>query len=193
MRNLIFDLETTGKVQRKLSPSSPKQPHAVQLAAEVYDDETDQSLVGINLIVRPPVPIPDEVAKLHGINNEIADRFGVRPVVAVSMFNNLLSIADRIVAHNITFDRFVMECEYRRSEKPMAGFVKFPGLCTMLLSTRICNLPPNHGFTEPKWPTLEEAYKTLVDPAGFEGAHDASNDIMACRKVYIALRDKGLC
>jgi hypothetical protein len=43
-----------------------------------------------------------------------------------------------------------------------------------------------------KWPTLDEAYRVLVDPSGFKDAHDAMADTRACRGVYYALRARNL-
>ena len=62
------------------------------------------------------------------------------------------------------------------------------GKCTMRIATNVLKIPGPRGF---KWPTLQEAYKRLVDPAGFEGAHDAITDVKACAAVFYALEDGG--
>lgn len=50
--HLIFDTETTGKAQFKLSPAHPTQPHIVQIGAQLLDDEF-KVRGEINLIIRP--------------------------------------------------------------------------------------------------------------------------------------------
>ena len=60
----------------------------------------------------------------------------------------------------------------------------------MEATTDICKIPPPRGSGY-KWPKLEEAYRILVDPVGFEGAHDAMVDVEACRKVFYALKNGG--
>ena len=57
--------------------------------------------------------------------------------------------------------------------------------CTMLNTVEIVKIPGRKGY---KWPKLDEAYRILVDPDGFEGAHDALADVKACRKVFYNLK-----
>ena len=59
----------------------------------------------------------------------------------------------------------------------------------MLSSMPVLKLPGRYGNY--KWPKLEEAYKFLVDPAGFEDAHDALVDVKACAAVLDALEEMG--
>ncbi|MHA7056780.1 hypothetical protein ACWGOQ_0006140 [Aquimarina sp. M1] len=53
-------------------------------------------------------------------------------------------------------------------------------LCTMLTSTNYCKISGNYGY---KWPTLSELHIKLFGE-DFEGAHDASADIMATEKCF---------
>ena len=58
----------------------------------------------------------------------------------------------------------------------------------MMASSFVLKLPGRFGNSY-KWPKLSEAYETLVDEEGFEGAHDAMADVRACRAVYYKLKE----
>lgn len=47
------------------------------------------------------------------------------------------------------------------------------------------------SFTEPKWPSLMDLH-TYLFSTGFDGAHDALADVLACRRCYYALRAQGI-
>ena len=104
---LFFDVETTGLPERNLPPNDPRQPHLVQLACLLCEDDGTER-ASVSLIVRPPVPIPDEVAAIHGITNGIAAAAGVPPAAAFGIWSNLARRAGTLVAHNIAFDEAIM-------------------------------------------------------------------------------------
>lgn len=189
---LIFDTETTGFLNKYSPPGHPNQPHIVQIAAELFKE--DRVLGSINLIVDPGVEIPEAASKIHGITTKIAQAHGVRTSVAMAMFNNLAKSADCLAAHNASFDVGIVTNEYVRLEKEPEPFKK-PLICTMLRSMNICKLDKPREYQRSgdmyKWPNLQEAYRVLVDPEGFEGAHDAMVDVVACRKVLFALLKMG--
>lgn len=192
---LIFDTETTGFLRKDVPPGHELQPHVVQLAAELHDGE--RVLAGMNLIVDPGVPIPEQASSIHGITDAMAKRYGVRPVVAIALFNNLAKLASKLVAHNAPFDVGVVTGEYLRLDRQAEAFDR-PVVCTMLASTPILKIPKPGRYrstSDPyKWPNLQEAYQFFVDPAGFDGAHDAMEDVRACRKILFEMIKRGcLC
>lgn len=188
MKTLIFDTETTGIVNFK-TPDHTKQPFPVQLACILVQDDRIMNMVSV--IVTPGVEIPDEASKVHGITKETADTLGLSLRAATGIFLNFLNKADRIVGHNIDFDLVITEAMIYRTlaDYDMDKYREKPRVCTMLSAKDQCKLPGKYGY---KWPTLEEAYKILVNPKGFEGAHDALSDVMACWHVLRALEAKGL-
>ena len=189
MRTLIFDTETTGLVNWR-EKDLRKQPHLVQLGAILR--EGDEVRAELNLIVNPGVPIPKAASDVHGVDAGIAQRYGVAPLVAVSMFNNLLKLSDRIACHNIAFDFLVMRAAYKRFDRSAELLEKVPQVCTMLSSMDVVAIPnPNKHFGGFKWPTLSEAHKFLFGE-DFEGAHDAMADVRATDRVLVALENRGV-
>lgn len=188
MVSLVFDCETTGMVNHK-SPDHTVQPYPVQLACILIRDNQIMNMASI--IVNPSVPVEAGAAAVHGITQEVIDRVGIPLKAATGLFINFLNKADRIVAHNIDFDLIITEAMIYRTlaDYQMDRFRSIPRVCTMNSTTDICKLPGKFG--KYKWPKLEEAYKYMVDPKGFEGAHDALTDVIACWKVLKVLEEKG--
>ena len=188
MKTLVFDTETTGFAKFKSPASDPKQPHLVQLATLVT--MYDEVLSAWDTIVYCPIEIPEGAAKVHGISTERSRSHGASLSATVLKFDKLLVGIDRVVCHNIRFDMKVILAAYHRAKLSPSMLLSKATRCTMASSTNVLKLPSSHGLY--KWPTLTEAYKALVDEAGFGGAHSADADTMACWKVLRALEAKGV-
>lgn len=184
---LFIDTETSGKYDFKSDIHAPHQPHLVQLAC-ILDDLDGNTIEEYETIVRVgDMNIPPSAAEIHGITTAIANASGIALQVALGEFNRLWQDANKIVAHNTAFDIKIMHVAFRRAQmESLFGMV--PTYCTMKKATDLLKLPGRYGY---KWPTLDEAYRSLVDLEGFEGAHNALNDVRACRAVYYALRKVG--
>lgn len=182
--SLCFDTETTGICNFK-SVDHTVQPYPVQLAMELFNDE--KLIHSASIIINPGVPVPEPAYKVHGISTEVAELYGIQLRAAAGLFINFILKADRLVGHNIDFDIIVMEAAIHRSELnfDLAKFRQIPRICTMKSTTNLLKLPGKFGNY--KWPTLEEAYKHLVDPDGFSGAHDAMSDVRATKAVLSAI------
>lgn len=186
MRALIFDTETTGKVNWRAAVDDPTQPDIVQLAVQVVDTDNLSILNEINLIVQPGQPISPEAEKIHGISQSLIQAVGINRRKALSLFHDLMRAAEVVVAHNYAFDSFLIRRAYFMEEVSDREFAVKPHFCTMQASTNVLKLPGKFGKGY-KWPTLQEAYRFLVDENGFEGAHNAMVDVEACLQVYMAL------
>ncbi|HQT62792.1 3'-5' exonuclease [Acidiphilium sp.] len=191
---LFFDTETTGLPDNRMPLGDSCQPHLVQLACLLTDDDGAERSHA-NLIVNPGVPIPNRASDVHGITDEIAERAGVSSLAAVAIWNRLAERADLIVAHNIKFDLAIIETAWIRT-KTSIDFEQKHGsrrrFCTMEASTPIVNLPPTErmiaaGFDKPKSPKLEEAIKHFFGES-LDGAHDAMVDMRACARLYFHLQ-----
>lgn len=186
MSILFFDTETTGLPLNNMRLDHPGQPHIVQLAAVLTDDEMNE-MASINLIVNPGVPIPPGASAVHGISNEIAAKHGILPRTAAILFAEMMENAEVLVAHNLQFDIKMMQTLMVRQQVS----VKNPPsmrYCTMESASPIVNLPPTArmiaaGFNKPKPPKLEECIKFFFNET-LEGAHDALVDVRACVRVY---------
>ena len=195
-----FDTETTGLPVDRLALDDPVQPHLVQLAGLLLDDDGTER-ASINLIVNAGVPIPKGASDVHGITNDVAVRAGMSNPVAVALWDRLAERADLLVAHNIKFDMALMETAWARvlsSRLPRLD-VKHgsrPRFCTMEAASPIVNLPPTDrmraaGFEKPKPPKLAECIRHFFNEP-LDGAHDALVDVRATARLFFHLRSIGV-
>ena len=187
MITLFVDTETDGMLRFRDADDHPDQPRLLQIAMILADE--NKTWAEVNLLVHAERPVPEEVFKIHGISEEMSKRYGVAPQLAAATFNHLARAADQIVCHNVDFDIRIMKAQFARMKRDVSDWNSKPTTCTMKLSTSVLKLPGTRGGF--KWPRLQEAYQALVDPAGFEGAHDALADVRACRAVYNKLIEGG--
>lgn len=199
MYGLFFDTETTGIVDWKLPSVHPSQPKLVQLGALLYDLNTRKEVSSVNITVFPSSwEIPQDAALIHGTTTAKAKAIGINLDTAVNVFRDLLQTADIAVAHNIKFDRVVMErasamvdiAFEREVDHPFAGKEM---VCTMLKATPVVKVKarrPMHA-EDYKWPKLEQCVQFFFE-RGIEGAHDALVDVRECANVFFELMDRGV-
>jgi DNA polymerase-3 subunit epsilon len=190
---LFFDTETTGFFLDRLPVDHPDQPYIVQIAAQLCEED-GEPVAGFSFVVDPGVPIPSKASDVHGITNERAEKFGVSQEYALGAFTHLYQRADVVCAHNIKFDKGVMEAAIARHYGKIMPLRKNL-YCTMEGAKPIVNLPPTDrmkavGMTGPKPPKLEECIKHFFNEE-LAGAHDAMIDVVACQRVYLHLRTLG--
>ncbi len=190
MNILFFDTETTGIYNFKAPASHPSQPHIVQLAAMLCNEQ-QEVLGSFNFIVNPGVAIPEQATAVHGITTEKARDLGVSPRFALDAFEMLLRCAGITVAHNAKFDIGIINTAVARAE--MTTCCPWPqSFCTMEAAAPIVAIPPTArmraaGFNKPKPPRLEECIQHFFGEK-LEGAHDAMTDVRACARVYFHLK-----
>lgn len=184
MLYLGFDTETTDKADFRAPANADHQPDLVQLAARVYDEE--KNYAHFKLYVVPEKPISDGAFNTHGIDAETAKKQGVPRRVALAMFFNFLKITDTLVAHNLNFDMRILMTALAREGIDNGLLLMKLQYCTMLTATNVCKLPGQIAGKY-KWPSLQEAYKILVDQQGFVDAHDAMVDVDACIAIHRSL------
>ena len=184
---LFFDTETTGMVEFKKPHTDPSQPDLLQLAFILDDDDGNTMETFCSILFSENYgAIHEKALAVHGISREKARMFGISALEGLESFKKAYERSRTLIAHNITFDKKIMNIAFYRCEEishPENTPIEY---CTMRTATPILKLPGRFGH---KWPTLDEAYRVLVDPEGFSGAHDALNDVKACRKVYYKLQE----
>jgi len=180
MKFLYFDTETTGKLNYNAPAIHNSQPHLVQLCA-LLQDESGEIVSEVNLIVRPEgYDIPAEAAAIHRIDTALALSVGVRLSNACFIFRDLMERADIAVAHNIDFDTKIMQRAFFETDTPPLPWEQIPQRCTMKAATPLCKIPGPRGY---KWPKLTEAH-TAFFGVGVDGAHNATADTHACRRIH---------
>lgn len=188
---LFFDTETTGFYRFKEEPTSPLQPHLVQLAC-IGTDEVGAELFEYNQLIRPTsdYEIPDDM--IHEISHDEALRNGIDAFEVADSFHNFLFTSDKHVCHNYGFDSRIMETHLLRHGREASHLHQNRNYCTMLGATNYCKLPgkiPGRW----KWPKLSEAFEYFFpgEQVSFESnAHDALFDVRMTKRIYFALMQR---
>ena len=199
MTILVFDTETTGFADRKKPLLDPGQPHLVQLAcALIQNDGTE--IMAAHLIIRPEgFTIPPTATKVHGITHDLALAVGIPVKLALLTFTHMRARATTaIAAHNEEFDRFIMDIELARLNAEPAHAGPQRHICTAQESAKLVGIPPTaamikwgHG-DKCKTPKLDELHRFLFNEP-FIGAHNALHDMRALIRCLIELRKRGVC
>jgi DNA polymerase III epsilon subunit-like protein len=191
MNVLVFDTETTGLPLWNDPSDHPDQPYIVDIAATLFDG-SGLEIDRFDSIVKPGVPIPEELARLHGITTEMAMDQGIEIATAHSVLMGLIADADLIVGHNVSFDIRMARIQAVRAtgnkwDNPL------PTFCTMRRTTGICKiLKPNARFNKDwKWPNLTEATRFFFNE-DHSNAHRARADCDASARIYFHIKEQGI-
>jgi DNA polymerase-3 subunit epsilon len=193
MRTLIFDTETTG-LPPKNTPTNQteKWPHIVQLSWVIYNDETGLVEEEKDNIISlgTHIPISAESTAIHGITSELSRAKGVPIEVALFDFKHAAYKCGRLVAHNLEFDKNMIQVEFYRA-RLFNNILPPMEFCTMKKGTPICKLVRvwDDGSTSFKYPKLVELYYALfgADAPAPEGLHNAKVDVELCLKCYVKM------
>ena len=197
--NLIFfyDTETSGLPLFSERSSDPRQPHIVQAAAVLVDEDTRKVVSSFDLTAKPSGwDIPDDVAEIHGITTEYAREVGVPESQIVTALFAFALIAPLRIGHNQSFDARIMRIALKRFKNDSDAdlWKKMPAECTCNMATPIVKAPATakmhaagrHGS---KRASLSEAYEFFTGMK-LEDAHTAMADTLACMAVYWAIKDR---
>jgi DNA polymerase III subunit epsilon len=188
---LFIDVETTGIPQWNIPPDDPCQPDVVQLAAVLCDEQGNQ-VNSLSTLIKPAGwKIHPSVAALNGITTEKCEAYGVPIERALDLVKLMAGKAGTLVAHNLEFDDFLMHTAAWRCREIWLPLSEIRRVCTMEMSRPVCRIPATErqraaGYTDFKQPKLIEAYRHLFGE-GFENAHDALMDVLACKRIYFEL------
>jgi DNA polymerase-3 subunit epsilon len=201
MKVLCYDTETQGLPKWHEPSEHPDQPHIVQFCGLIFDGDTGDEIELVDLIVRPDGwTIPDEVAAIHGITTERALAEGVPENDVTARFVAMQAGADIITAYNISFDERIMRIALLRfgiaklACDALGLAMKAKSRCAMRQATPLCKLPPTDkmmatGRKTFKQPTLAEAVKIILGE-DLEDAHDAAVDVLATKRLWMAMNGR---
>lgn len=184
MKLLFFDCETNGlpKDYKASYTDLDNWPRVISLGwilADICGDVISQKY----FLIKPDgwqMPTEDFWVK-NGYTHEENLLKGQPIAEVVDLFMADKMEAEVLVAHNLNFDHRIVWAEIIRCGRtPKSGMQK---ICTMMSSTKYCNLPGKRG---PKWPKMEELYQVLFKKS-FDGAHDAGADVKACMQSFFEL------
>lgn len=186
MKILFFDTETTGLPTNWNDP--PKMwPRMVQLG--FIQTVGGRTFKTFDSIIKPEgFEIPEPASDVHGISTEFATEYG-RPLGEVlKTFGEAWRVSDLVVCHNYDFDANIMDGEAFRVYGRYFVREK-PGFCTKVASTPVLNkIPKQEGGHN--GPNLAELYQFCFG-RGFDGAHDALNDVRATMECFFEMERRG--
>jgi DNA polymerase III epsilon subunit-like protein len=127
-----------------------------------------------------------DAERVHGITRAKATEEGLPLCNVLSAFFEDVMRSDAMVAHNISFDRSVMEGEVYRSGNlgPRWPLIHY---CTKDGTTRLCKLPGKYPG-EYKYPKLQELYTFLYKSDGKFNWHSAMGDVQCLVECFDRLR-----
>ena len=190
---LTFDFETTGLPAKgaKWDVDFEEFPNIVQLAWSVNEKER-------SYIIKPEGwEIPEASIEIHGITAERANAEGVPFADIIDEFLEDCKKARLLVGHNIYFDTSIVKAmilrimgrEYYDAKAEDALF-KGKRIDTMMKTIKFVGALYANGRPG-KYPKLEELYNKCFPGETFP-AHDALEDVRACKRCIPVLVENGI-
>src|SRR5947207_1314524 len=172
---IVFDTETTSIPDWSAPNPGMSRARIIQFACILLTPDFDECASFYSIIKLPPeVEIHPKAFEQHGISFEYSQKYVIPIESALSIFDEFAKHADFVVAHNLKFDTYLLSTEMMITGRPLYNISNgSAGICTMLASTKICNLTQVSG--KPKWPKLKEAAKILLG-VDMINSHDALYD-----------------
>lgn len=191
MPDLFFDVETTGLPPRKADPRMFEQYDSCRVVSIAWVLRDERTVYSQRYSVTDPGIAGETIGAefVHGISREVIDKYGKKMEDVLVEFMADVQKCDKIIAHNLEFDRSVVAAELFRMRRPeeAARLVNYEHLCTMKSTTNLVRIKTSYGSF--KWPKLEELYAFLFGNV-FENAHHAMCDVDALVGCYYKLMDK---
>ena len=162
---IIFDTETTG-LDAPLATKIESQPYITELYA-VRLSKDFKFVDEIETMMKPPIPISEEITKITGITDETvkdAPSF-------IQVYENIYDLFEccrNVCGHNVLFDLRMVRHELFRYDKEYEFNWPKNKICTVEASKHYKN----------KRLKLAQLYEFLFNET-FEDAHRAKNDVMA--------------
>lgn len=185
---LAFDTETTGLPEWRLPSDDARQPHVIQFAGILLDDD-DNEVDYLSTLVKPrrDATMQPEAFKAHGISLQHAYDNGIEATALLDWFMDAIGKVDLVIGHNVSFDVRIM-CILSARWTGAKWDCPHPQYCTLKRSQLLVDLPPTDkmiaaGRTTPKPPKLSEAYEHFFGEE-LQGAHDALVDVRASVRIY---------
>jgi|AACY02.1.fsa_nt_gi DNA polymerase III subunit epsilon len=203
---LVFDTETNGLIPKKNAhtrlPEIGEYPYILQLSFVVYNLETQsiEQMYDEYIKIGPNVVVSSKITDITGITREMCVNHGIPIEQALTDFYAAYMGCNRIIAHNLTFDKIMIETEITRNNDVVTSSIPdivnlfndafnyvndIVPYCTMLNTKKFCNymIVGKYGpFL--KSPKLIELHEKLF---GFTpvNLHNAKVDTIVCLKCYL--------
>ena len=198
---LFLDSETDGLPTNRYAPFTATEcwPRLIQLSWQVVDTETWMPVETCDYFVKTGAIWKADAERIHKIPEGIVQRFGLSPAEVLGSLASSIQRSDKIVCHNLAFDKNVILAEMQRlyesgiAIRPMTAWCK-PDYCTMISTKSFCNIKFKDGKGL-KFPRLEELYSAIFghvyDVSGAD-LHNSANDVSCLVTCVKELVSKGL-
>jgi len=199
-----FNVPVQYPVVYKTLQSLDKQPYIAQLSFVVLNKQNDIVFHYDELIRLPEgVEVEEGATKQNGITAAMCKEKGVDICDALKTFVSWFLKCERVVAHNIEFDRTLIRFEiarnYERLQKEMPycnvvfqesydRIAKIDYFDTMIRGYKICGATRtlNNGKTVPKRPSLKELYSLFFGKTP-DPMHNSIVDVLVTMRCYLKL------
>jgi DNA polymerase-3 subunit alpha len=175
---ILFDTETDGLITNSLMDVK-KRPRIMEFFGLKLKYEAGQfeEVEVLNLLMNTGRPVPDDVVTITGIKTaDIANK------PDFSFFHadliKFLESADRVVAHNLTYDMSVVEFECERWAKRKPQWPE-----------KVCTVEATEHLKGYRLKLVDLHTELFGEP--FTGAHRAETDVRAMTRCYIELIKRG--
>jgi DNA polymerase III epsilon subunit-like protein len=187
MRVLFFDTETTGLPKKRgvsALDDSTVWPDIVSISWCIFDD---RELVRKETHIIKPVgfKIPDESIKFHGITTEFAENHGKPLHEVLEMFAQDAKSSNRIVAHNLEFDKNVVFHSFKWRLSKDVDWWPSGEFCSLQKSMNEMKLFSKYAKpSDPyKMPGLDELWKDTFGIAPPANAHTSDRDVDVLQQI----------
>jgi DNA polymerase III epsilon subunit-like protein len=188
IETLTIDIETTGLPPKGADYETQydKFPRIVEFAYKINDEPVQSAIINQQGFV-----IPDDVIKIHGITNDIANASTYK---LKDIINRILAEgvgAKFIVGHNIYFETSIIKANTIRLCK--TGEIppeSYDAMNTLLDKDKRIDTVRKGMVLTKKWPKLHELYHFLFKKEF--NRHHAADDCQATYECYIELKKRGL-
>lgn len=165
---LILDVETTGTNKEK--------DEIVELCIQFGFDTAEGLAPSETFLVKPSIPIPAEVSKIHGITDEhVQDAPGFDELTAWLTFQ--FDQAQVIVGYNIGFDLEMITAAFKRAKATPPDFSK------------VVVIDAYHLWRAMEPRKLADAHQIFLG-SKMEQAHEAAADVRATGRIALAMLER---
>jgi DNA polymerase III epsilon subunit-like protein len=170
MSIIFLDTETTALLAVEAADIQ-HQPYIV----EIYLTKTTidlEKISELHLVIKPPISIPKEVTKIHGIDDELVKDKNPFSAHYRQLASYFLDVT-HMVGHNVQYDKRMLMYELRRINKQFNFPWPIRDVCTVEEIQKI----KGHRLS------LQNLHEELFGTQ-FPNAHRAKDDVEALVRVY---------
>lgn len=205
---LFIDLESSGLYKERLSIDDNQQPFAVSIAAALCTAEGDFINFARMLIKPEGRTIERKAEDVHGISARTASQYGIPEARALGLLSDLLKTMPmdsyiKCISYG-DFDPRLLSSLFARfavsQGKPSSAYdrlwlrrpyVEFVNLMTPW-AEQLCKIPSKEVEGSFKWPSLDEAAEIILGREPRGSKHDAWQDMLLLRDLYLECDRRGL-